>query len=270
MENVRRSLRFGSGSSKLESYFLHYLIASLLGALVAACGASGPVEKPVTSSAPSRQNTPEPIEIKKPLNVSFSTYSEDWPVDWQWIDPDESLDPTPHDVKKGVLRISIRSKKELHGSNRSAPRYLKAIKGDFQIETRVKFSPKENYQGAGLLIFWNDTSYLRFERAYGGPGGGGEGIRLDTREGNEHRTIATPNDLPTEAYEVELKIVRSGETFVALWRDDEEHEWREAGEYQSHYPESVLVGITVENTARPVTAEFVYITLRPVAGNSVQ
>lgn len=206
---------------------------------------------------------PEAVKIEQPVNVSFSTYSADWPVGWQWIDPDEKENPTPKDVKKGVLRVRIPSGKDLQGYNRSAPRYLKSISGDFQIETRVKFLPKENYQGAGLLIYKDDNNYMRFERAYGGIGGGAEGIRIDVRKNGDYSPLLTPDDMPTDAEQVDLKIVRRGKTFFAFWRLDEQSEWREAGEYESEFPETVLAGLIACNTAREVTAEFVYIRLLP-------
>jgi regulation of enolase protein 1 (concanavalin A-like superfamily) len=244
----------------LRTFRLFVLVMSA--AFAAGCG-SVPAPKKSMPVAAAPSSTPQPIEIQKPVNVSFSTYSKDWPVDWQWIDPDERNNPTPHDVRSGALRIEVPSKKDLHGDNRTAPRYLKSIKGDFQIETRVRFIPKENYQGAGLLIFQDDSNYLRFERAYGGIGGGGEGIRLDARKGSEHKPIIPPGEIQTEEPEVELKIVRSGRIFIAFWREDESREWREAGEYESDYPDTVLVGVVAVNTARPVTAEFAYIRLLP-------
>lgn len=205
----------------------------------------------------------KPVEVSTPINVTFSTYSKDWPVEWEWIDPDERREPTPHDVKKGVLRMSVPSKKDLQGANRSAPRYVKAVKGDFQIETRVKVNAKENYQGAGLLIYRDDDHYIRFERAYGGPDGGGEGLRLDVREAGEQRSIVTTRDVQTEAAEVDLRIVRSGGLFTAYWREGDDGEWREAGECEADYPGSVLIGVVAVNTARPLTAEFSYIRLLP-------
>lgn len=221
-----------------------------------------PVAK--NSPPPSSASIPaEAVKIDKPVNVSFSTYSREWPVGWQWIDPDEKYNPTQHDVKKGVLRIKIPTKKDLYGDNRSAPRYIKAITGDFQIETRVRFSPKENYQGAGLLIYKDADNYMRFERAYGGIGGGGEGIRIDVRRTSGYTPIVTPGDIQTEAGEVDLKIVRSGRVFTGYWRLDEEFEWREAGEFESDYPETILAGVVACNTAREVTAEFAYIRLLP-------
>lgn len=241
------------------------LTIALLGCSVWWGCVSAPVaQKPKSTPAPA-PIPPEAVKVEQPVNVSFSTHSKEWPVGWQWIDPDERDDPTPHDVKKGVLRISIPPKKDLYEDNRSAPRYMKAITGDFQIETRVKFLPKENYQGAGLLIYKDDEHYLRFERAYGGPGGGGEGIRLDARTPAAYLPIVTPGEIQTSAPLVDLRIVRQGRMFTAYWRFDEESEWREAGTFESDYPQTIMAGVAAANTAREVTAEFVYIKLLPAA-----
>ncbi len=235
------------------------ILATFAGVFLNACSSPPPAK---TVASPLPEPIPaEAVRVEKPVNVSFSTYSKEWPVGWQWIDPDEKYNPTPHDVKKGVLRIKIPTKKDLYGDNRTAPRYVKAITGDFQIETRVRFLPKENYQGAGLLIYQDANNYMRFERAYGGVGGGGEGIRIDAPDANGYRAIVTPGDIKTEAGEVDLKLVRVGKLFTAYWRLDEESEWREVGEYQSDYPETILAGVVACNTAREVTTEFAYIRL---------
>ncbi len=233
-----------------------------LSAFTFGCASQSKVNKSVAKSSATPVPA-EPVTVEKPINVSFSTYSKDWPVGWQWIDPDEKDNPTPHNVKGGVLRIRIPSKKDLDGINLTAPRYLKAITGDFQIETRVKFLPKENYQGAGLLIYQDDKNYLRFERSYGGVGGGGEGIRIDVRNEGEYRPIVTPNDIETDAGQVDLRIVRSGSLISAYWRLNEEAEWRVAGEYESNMFGTILAGIVASNTAREVKAEFAYIRLLP-------
>lgn len=241
------------------------IVILTLAVLVSSCS-SPPAAKNTAGARPPAPLRPEAIQIEKPVNVSFSTYSKDWPVDWQWIDPDEENAPTPHDVRSGVLRITIPPKKDLYGAYRNAPRYLKAIKGDFQIETRLRFAPKQNYQAAGILILKDESNYLRFERAYGGKGGGGEGIRFDAVVGGELRPIISPGEIQTEAPEVDLKVARSGKLFVAYWRENEDSEWREAGEFESDHPDAIVAGIFGANTAREVTAEFAYIRLLPGVG----
>ncbi len=248
---------------KIQKDWRLYLIAIASTLLVSGCGSPPPV---VRKAKPTPAVTPIPaeaIKVDKPVNVSFSTYSKDWPVGWQWVDPDEKDEPTTKDVRNAVFRVRVPNGKDMYGEKRNAPRYIKQITGDFEIETQVKFLPKENYQGAGLLIYLDGDNYMRFERAYGGVGGGGEGIRIDVREGEEYRSIVTPNEIQTEAPEVQLKIVRDAKTFSAYWRIDEESEWREAGVFESKLPETIFAGLIACNTAREITVEFGYIKLRP-------
>jgi hypothetical protein len=239
-------------------------VVPVLLAALAGCVPAPPPANSVKSQP--RIDPRDGITLEKPLNVSFSTYSPDWPVDWQWIDPEDKR-PTPKDVKKGVLRIRVPTGKNLIGDNLTAPRYVKPIKGDFQIETQVVFLPKENYQGAGLLIYVDGGRFLRFERAFGGNGGGGEGLRLDVRSGGEYKSLATPDEIPTTLGQVDLKIVRTGGKFTAYWRESEGAEWQKAGDYESDFPQTVFAGLVASNTARDVTAEFNYIRLAPVGSD---
>lgn len=227
------------------------------------CSSPPPVAKKVNLE-PSRTPVPsEAVQVEKQVNVSFSTYSKEWPVGWQWVDPDEKDLPTPKNVKKGVLSVTVPPGKDLAGDVRNAPRYIKPISGDFQIETLVRSNPTENYQGAGLLIYRDDNNYLRFERGYGGPGGGASGLRFEARRGDETTALATTSDIPTELAEVELKILRRGPVFTAFWRADENSEWREAGQFPSDWPETIFAGLVACNTARETTVEFAYIRLIP-------
>lgn len=246
------------------------LVSGAFAATLAFVGCRQPVANN-TAVQPTASPTPLPPEsekVEKPVNVSFSTYSTDWPVGWQWIDPDEKDRPTPKDVKKRVLRVRIPTGKDLGRGNFTAPRYIKPITGDFQIETRVSFLPKANYQGAGLLVYVSDRDFIRFERAYGGEGGGGEGIRVDTCFGGDYQPVATPDDIQTEAPDVELRILRSGGTFTAYWRENEDGVWREAAAIETTFPATVFTGLIAANTAREVTAEFAYIRLLPAPQKS--
>jgi regulation of enolase protein 1 (concanavalin A-like superfamily) len=221
--------------------------------------------KPVVNATPkpSPATMVSGIKVETPVNVSFSTWSKDWPVEWQWVDPAEVKSPTPHDTRAAVLRVRIPSGKDMRPGNTTAPRFVKALTGDFQIEAGVRFSPKENYQGAGLLIYLDDRNFVRFERAYGGQGGGGEGMRLSASRAGEMRVVTTPADIPTEDPDVQLRLVRSGSIVTAFWREDEAAEWRPAGEVQFDLPETVRAGLIVCNTAREISAEFTYIKLLP-------
>lgn len=233
------------------------------GLIAMACGSPPASNKPIPTPKPTPPVPAEAVRIEKPANVSFSTYSKEWPVGWTFIDPDEKYKPTQRNVDGGVLRLTVPTGKDLYGNSRNAPRYLKPITGDFQIETRVRFKPAENYQGAGLLLYVDDDHFLRFERAYGGVGGGGSGLRIDAQQGDKFEPIITTGDLQTDVGEVDLKFVRSGNTFTAYWRENEDESWREAGEYTAEYPETIRAGLVACNSAREMTVEFTYIKLFP-------
>lgn len=201
------------------------------------------------------------VKIEKPETVHFEAAT--LPGDWQWIDPDSPSGPTKYEAGSGGFKMTVPTGKDLFGENRTAPRLVKAVTGDFILETRIRFDPKEDYQGAGLLIYTDGDNYLRIERAFGGVGGGMSGMRFDQRKKDEYLTIATPGETPTGAKAAELRLLRIGNTFTAFWREDENTEWKELGEVRSDYPETIQVGLITCNTAAPITAEFEYVRLAP-------
>ena len=226
----------------------------------AANRAENSAAKPANSAMVGQKPTSEKIE--NPAEVSFAP--DGLPADWRWVDPDSKFNPTRYETKSGVLHIDVPTGKDLYGDTRTAPQLLKAIAGNFEIETKVKFDPKDVYQGAGLLVFRNDSNYIRLERGYGGVGGGESGIRFDKREDEVYEPIATQEKFPTDAKVVELKIRRVGRQFTAFWRLPD-GEWKEVGKYSSGYPETVQVGLIACNTAEEIPVEFSYIKLSPAA-----
>ena len=225
--------------------------------------------KAVENKAESNTNTSanittQPVKsgekIEQALEINFK---EGLPQGWEKIDLDKG-NPSEFDTKDGVLKLKIPSGKDLFGENRDSPRLLKAITGDFEIETRVKFAPKNSYQGAGILIFRNDNNYLRLERGYGGTGGGEDGIRFDKREDETYEPIVTQEKFPTSAGEVELKFRRVGKDFTAFWREAGKTEWIEVSKVSTNYPETVQIGLIGVNTSDEITAEIAYIKILPV------
>jgi beta-xylosidase len=216
--------------------------------------ANGAVNSPVAGQT-------QPAEkVEQPTESVFTPGA--LPEGWRWLDPEKSA-PTKYNTKSGVLHIDLPTDKDLYGETRTAPRLLKAISGDFELETKLTFDPKDVYQGAGLLVFRNDSNYIRLERGYGGVGGGESGIRFDKREDEIYEPIATQDKFPTDAKKVELKIRRAGKEFTAFWRLPD-GDWMEVGKYSSGYPETVQVGLIACNTAQEIPVEFAYVRLSPV------
>lgn len=212
-----------------------------------------------TNSEPT--STAPAIKVTAASDHKFGT--EGFPKGWRWIDPDTTNGPVKYDTSGGTLKFTVPSGKDMFGDNRTAPHLLQAIEGDFQIETRVNFDPKDDYQGAGLFVYKDGEHYLRLERAFGGTGGSGGGIRLDARTKDEYKPITTPDQAETNAKTVDLKLLRKGKLLIGFWRLNEESEWKEIGEFASDYPDTVQVGIIACNTGSDIPVEFSYIKLAP-------
>ncbi len=200
-------------------------------------------------------------KIEKPLEVTFA--SSGLPNDWQKVDANKEK-PAEFDTKDGVLKLKIPGGTDLFGENQTAPRLLKPISGDFEIETKVKFDPKSGYQGAGILIFNNNKNFLRLERGFGGIDGGENGIRLDKSVNGDYSSISGTEQNPTESDEVGLKLIRNGREFITFMRENIDSEWREVGIFESDFPETVQVGIIGVSTTDEITAEFAYIRIMPI------
>ncbi len=214
----------------------------------------------------SKENISQPIlkgeRIEKPLEVKFD--ASGLPADWLKVDTNKEK-PAQFDTSGGVLKLKIPGGTDLFGENQTAPRLLKPISGDFEIETKVKFDPKTGYQGAGILVFNNEKNFLRFERGFGGIDGGESGVRLDKSVDGEYSAVSGTSNNETASGEVDLKLLRKGKTFTAFMRENSDSEWREVGEFASDYPETVQVGIIGISTSGDITAEFAFIRIMPVA-----
>jgi len=216
-------------------------------------------QPPQTHSIPPTP-APSPINgspVIKNTNISFNTYSKEWPVEWQWIDPDPHP-PTGHDTHRALLHLVVPKGKELNLEHDTAPRYLKALSGDLEIETKAIVHPVLNHQGAGLLVWVNEKDYIRFERA---TRDGISGIEILVRHGDELTPLVTTAAIPTDAGETWLRIRRDGNDLTFLWRNSDKTTWREAGRYSADYPPSILTGLIATNTADDLDVSFSYIRL---------
>lgn len=200
-------------------------------------------------------------KIEKPLEVKFE--SSGLPSGWEKVDTNNET-PADFDTKDGVLKLKIPGGTDLFGSQQNAPRLLKPISGDFEIETKVKFNPKVAYQGAGILIWNDEKNYLRLERGFGGTDGGESGVRFDKSVNGDYSAISGTEQNATESGEVELKLVRKGKQFTAFVRENIDGEWKEIGNFSSDYPETIQAGIIGVSTADDITAEFAYIRMMPI------
>jgi regulation of enolase protein 1 (concanavalin A-like superfamily) len=218
----------------------------------------------VNSNANSNSNAAPAtgVKVTAPSDHKFGT--EGIPKGWKWIDAEAATKgAVKYDTSGGALKFVVPSGKDMFGDNRTAPHMIQPIEGDFQIETRVKFDPKSDYQGAGLFIYIDGNNYVRLERAFGGLNGGESGIRLDARTGGDYRPVTSPSEVPTNTKSVDLKILRTGKILYAFWRIDENAEWKEIGDVEYDFPATVQAGIIACNTSAEIPVEFSYIKLAP-------
>ncbi|MEQ1762657.1 MAG: DUF1349 domain-containing protein [Pyrinomonadaceae bacterium] len=232
---------------------------------IAEPSANRPAANAVANSNTSFNSNAAPttgVKVTAPSDHKFGT--EGIPKGWKWIDAEAATKgPVKYDTSGGTLKIVVPSGKDMFGDNRTAPHMIQAIEGDFQIETRVKFDPKSDYQGAGLFINIDGNNYVRLERAFGGLNGGESGIRLDARTAGDYNPVTSPSAVPTNAKSVDLKILRTGKTLYAFWRLDENAEWKEIGDVEFDFPVTVQAGIIACNTGPEIPVEFSYIKLAP-------
>ncbi|MBK7706283.1 MAG: DUF1349 domain-containing protein [Acidobacteria bacterium] len=253
---------------------VHTVIA-LCAALLAGCSAikeSNTSNRETANAVPAKSNTNTVANVAPPVNgartgekvdnvVEFD-FKNGIPAGWDKLDP-ETSNPSGWDTSNGVLKLRIPGGKDLYGDNRLSPRLIRNVTGDFEIETRLKFAPKSDYQGAGLLIFRNDNNFLRLERGLGGIGGGGDGIKFARAEDESFDELAAPANSSTNAAEVDLKLKRRGKLITAFWRPAGKSDWIEVGQVSNSYPETVVVGLIGVNTGEEITAEFAYVKLLP-------
>ena len=105
--------------------------------------------------------------------TSTTVFNDEFNVDsldsrWKWENPrqDCSLNLTEN---LGHLRIHVHGNNhdlDIPNGNQNAPRILQTISGDFVIETMVVFKPRASLQSAGVLLWSNSSSFIRYERSF--------------------------------------------------------------------------------------------------------
>ena len=220
-----------------------------------------PVAATPTPTATPSEGMPKGVTVDKVMSVKFE--GGKFADGWRWIDPDAEFSPTKYEFKDNRLTMTVPTTKDLYAGNRTAPRLVKAVTGDFQIEARINFVPTHDYQGAGLLIYVDGDNYIRLERAFGGIGGGGSGIRLDARRKDKYEALTTPIEIPTITTSVNLKITRRLNIFSAFWREDESSEWRLIEDVETDFGNTVLAGVAACNTSEEIETEFQQIKISP-------
>ena len=138
-----------------------------------------------------------------------------------------------------------------------------APEGDFEISTRVLFTPSSNFQFAGLLIYQDDDNRIKHGRAYAffdwDPGLlPGNAIYFDNKiQGqSDCPSFPTVTDSETEAY---LKIRREGNLYSGYYSPDG-ITWTLTGQHVSEL-ESISIGLFAGQSGVTETADFDYFLI---------
>ncbi|RTE06346.1 DUF1349 domain-containing protein, partial [Paenibacillus whitsoniae] len=87
--------------------------------------------------------------------------------------------------------------------------------GDFTLMTKVSFAPIANYQSAGLIVYVDDSNYIKVERGYNG----GNYFRI-LKEIGGSGTYQTPVADTFGSAPVYLKLVKTGTSFSGYFSGD--------------------------------------------------
>jgi beta-xylosidase len=194
-----------------------------------------------------------------PVAPAVSTWTDNFDASsldgrWSWTNED----PTHWSLtaRPGFLRINTQQEsRNLLLQNAPA--------GDFQIQTRVLFTPTENFQQAGLLVYQDDANQLALIRAFCGrapPACVGNGIYFDGVAGG----IPVANNFPTtttaqgEAY---LRLTRTGSVYTGSVSTDGES-WTLVGTHTASYT-ATRIGLSARSfiVAAEIPADFDFFRL---------
>ncbi|MCW5961566.1 MAG: DUF1349 domain-containing protein [Pyrinomonadaceae bacterium] len=208
----------------------------------------------------SRLDTPRPKaeKVTSPIDADFKS---GLPTGWESNETGK-VDRSLFSTEDGTLKLRIPGGSGLSDQDQTVPRLLKPISGDFELETKVKFDPKIDFQGAGLLIWVDAKNFLRLDRAFGESG---NGVRFARSVNGNFSTVPEIGQNRTESLNTELKIVRRENEFYAFLRENIDSEWKEIGFVDAAFPRELSVGLSGVSTRGDTAAEFAYLRIFPVS-----
>lgn len=204
-----------------------------------------------SSAIPSVEPTVDPNYFRDDFDTALAP-------GWQWIHEDAdnwSLTEIP-----GALQINVDGGQVSDETIRNL--LLRAAPaGNFQIETRVTFSPIANYQIAGLIIYESPQNIIQAGRAFCDLTDTcvGDGLYVDYYlDGN----FVLPNYAASyPESQVYLRLMRQGDTYT-FQSSANGSEWTLRGGTVSTMNPLQVGLVAGQNTADPVPAQFDYFEVR--------
>lgn len=212
---------------------------------------------PVTATtAPATAAPPATLEIIPGgfFNDEFENLLADG---WQW----EAEDPSRWSLfnEPGALQI-IASGTSFSIEGIPVNLLLReAPAGDFEISTLLRFSPQENYQFAGLVIFQEKGSALQFGRGYCNSSGicAGDGLYFD----NWQNAASSAGNFATKTWgdQVYLRLQKTGSRYSAFYSPDG-YAWTLVGTHERGFS-NPRVGLVAAQSPSDIPAYFDFFSL---------
>ena len=167
------------------------------------------------------QTRAQPAPAGRPLPCEWRDDFDGPALDprWSWVREDIthwSLSALP-----GSLRITTQPGSIHFAANDAENLLLQTIPhADFTIETRLEFTPTQNFQTAGLLVYEDDDHFVFLTRGFcGQPACVGDGLYFNyEREGAAGSpTLQAATPAPGPLY---LRLERRGVVYTAYWSPD--------------------------------------------------
>jgi beta-xylosidase len=207
------------------------------------------------------KNTPAEISATETIgdpNYFRDDFDAALAPDWQWLreDPNNwSLTAIP-----GVLQINVDGGEVSDETIRNLL-LRTAPAGNFQIETKVTFSPVANYQIAGLIIYESPQNIVQAGRAFCDLPDTcvGDGLYVDYyQDGN----FVTPNyAAPYPESQVYLRLMRQSDTYTFQSSSNGSQWILRGGTVSTMNP--LQVGLVAgQNTSSVIPAQFDYFEIR--------
>ena len=237
------------------------------------CSDATPTQTPTPTNTPTRTRTRAPTATPTPTPTAI-TFDDEFTGPmlasrWSWVREDASHWSLT--ARPGFLRITSQKGGIFYATNNARNLLLQlAPAGDFSIETRVLFTPTQDYQMAGLVIYQDDDNFLILSRDYcdvAHPTCVGNGIYYDLEEGGTNAGsdfIAAPAS-PNETY---LRLARQGNVYTAYYSENGA-DWRLLGQQTpSAGFRPTFVGLTANDNdlgAAEISADFDYVRFGAVS-----
>lgn len=170
---------------------------------------------------------------------------------WNWVDP---LGGATYNtsVNTGYLRIQApNGNRDLATFNKNAPRLLRLLTGDFDVQTKLTINPLQTYQSAGLLMWINENNFIWIGRSIGNV----IGHNYVRDNSNEGLNPPQPSYSGTTVY---FRMTRQGNSFTTYYSADG-ISWVPTGSltYLS-VPSTINIGVFLINNWQdnPIQADF--------------